>query len=81
MGISSADLSVPAESDVFTLAKPFVDEANALCDGARAWSIFVTTDFREGASDYLEVRREKVGGELCYAVTGVEEEALRRTGR
>ena len=81
MGISSADLSVPAESDVFALAKPFVDEANALCDGARAWSIFVTTDFREGASDYLEVRREKVGGELCYAVTGVEEEALRRTGR
>ncbi len=81
MGISSADLSVPAESDVFTLAKPFVDEAKALCDGARAWSIFVTTNFRESASDYLEVRREKVGGEPCYAVTGVEEEALRRTGR
>ena len=81
MGISSADLSVPEESDVFTLAKPFVDRAKALCDGAKAWSIFVTTDFREGASDYLEVRREKVEGELCYAVTGVEEEALRRTGR
>ena len=81
MGISSADLSVPAESDVFTLAKPFVDEAKVLCDGARAWSIFVTTGFRESASDYLEVRREKVGGELCYAVTGVEEEALRRAGR
>ncbi len=81
MGISSADLSVPAESDVFTLAKPFVDEAKTLCDGARTWSIFVTTDFRESASDYLEVRREKVGSELCYAVTGVEEEALRRTGR
>ena len=81
MGISSADLSVPAESDVFTLAKPFVDEAKALCNGARAWSIFITTDFRESASDYLEVRREKVGGELCYAVTGVEEEALRQAGR
>lgn len=81
MGISSADLSVPEESDVFTLAKPFVDKAKALCDGARAWSIFVTTDFREGASDYLEVRREKVEGELCYAVTGVEEEALRQAGR
>ena len=81
MGAASADLAVPEESDVFTQAKPFVDEAKALCDGARAWSIFVTTDFRESASDYLEVRREKVQGELCYSVTGVEEEALRRTGR
>ncbi len=81
MGISSAALSVPEESDVFALAKPFVDKAKTLCDGARAWSIFVTTDFREGASDYLEVRREKVEGELCYAVTGVEEEALRQAGR
>ena len=81
MGISSAELSVPEESDVFTLAKPFVDRARALCDGAKAWSIFVTTDFREGARDYLEVRREKVEGELCYAVTGVEEEALRQAGR
>ena len=81
MGISSADLSVSEESDVFALAKPFVDKAKALCDRARAWSIFVTTDFREGASDYLEVRREKVEGELCYAVTGVEEEALRQAGR
>ncbi len=81
MGISSADLLIQAESDVFTLTKPFVDEAKTLCDGARAWNIFVTTDFREGASDYLEVRREKVGGELCYAVTGVEEAALQRTGR
>ena len=81
MGISSADLLIQAESDVFTLAKPFVDEAKTLCDGARAWGIFVTTDFREGSSDYLEVRREKAGGELCYAVTGVEEAALQRTGR
>ena len=81
MGIASADLTVPEESDVFAQAKPFVDEAKALCDGARAWSIFVTTGFRESASDYLEVRREKVGGELCYAVTGVEEEALRQAGR
>lgn len=81
MGISSADLPVSDESDVFTLAKPFVDEAKALCDGARAWSVFVTTGFRDGASDYLEVRREKVEGNLCYAVTGVEEEALRRTER
>ena len=81
MGISSADLPVSDESDVFALAKPFVDEAKALCDGARAWSIFVTTGFREGASDYLEVRREKVDGNLCYAVTGVEEEALQRTER
>lgn len=81
MGISSADLPVSDESDVFALAKPFVDEAKALCDGARAWSVFVTTGFREGASDYLEVRREKVDGNLCYAVTGVEEEALQRTER
>ncbi len=81
MGISSADLSVSGESDVFALAKPFVDEAKALCDGAKVWSVFVTTGFREGASDYLEVRREKVGGDLCYAVTGVEEEALQRTER
>ena len=81
MGIASADIAVPEESDVFAQAKPFVDEAKALCDGARAWSIFVTTGFREGASDYLEVRREKVQGELCYAVTGVEEEALRQAGR
>ncbi len=81
MGISSTDLSVSGESDVFALAKPFVDEAKALCNGARAWSVFVTTGFREGASDYLEVRREKVNGNLCYAVTGVEEEALQRTGR
>ena len=81
VGISSADLSVPEESDVFTLAKPFVHKAKSLCDGAMAWSIFVTTDFREGTSDYLEVRRQKVGGELCYAVTGVEEEALKQTGR
>lgn len=81
MGIASADVAVPEGSDVFTQAKPLVDEAKALCDGARAWSIFVSTDFRKGASDYLEVRREKVDGELCYAVTGVEEEALRRTGR
>lgn len=81
MGIASADLAVPEESDVFSLAKPFVDEAKVLCEGSRAWGIFVTTDFRESASDYLEVRREKVQGELCYAVTGVEEEALRRTGR
>ena len=81
MGVASADVVVPEESDVFTQAKPFVDEAKALCDGARAWSIFVTTGFRESASDYLEVRREKVQGELCYSVTGVEEEALRRTGR
>lgn len=81
MGISSADLPVSDESDVFALAKPFVDEAKALCDGARAWSVFVTTGFRDGASDYLEVRREKVDGNLCYAVTGVEEEALRRTER
>ncbi len=80
MGISSACLSVSDESeDVFALAKPFVDEAKALCDGARAWSVFVTTGFREGASDYLEVRREKLDGNLCYAVTGVEEEALQRT--
>ena len=81
MGISSADLPVSDESDVFALAKPFVDEAKALCNGARAWSVFVTTGFREGASDYLEVRREKVDGNLCYAVTGVEEEALQRAGR
>ena len=81
MGISSADLSVSDESDVFALAKPFVDEAKALCNGARAWSVFVTTGFREDASDYLEVRREKVDGNLCYAVTGVEEEALQRAGR
>ena len=81
MGISSADLPVSDESDVFALAKPFVDEAKALCDGAKAWSVFVTTSFREGASDYLEVRREKVDGNLCYAVTGVEEEALQRTVR
>ena len=81
MGISSTDLSVSGESDVFALAKPFVDEAKVLCDGARAWSVFVTTGFRDGASDYLEVRREKVDGNLCYAVTGVEEEALQRTGR
>ncbi|MXZ48249.1 MAG: hypothetical protein F4235_05325 [Candidatus Dadabacteria bacterium] len=81
MGISSADLPVSDESDVFALAKPFVDEAKSLCDGARAWSVFVTTGFREGVSDYLEVRREKVDGNLCYAVTGVEEEALQRTGR
>lgn len=81
MGISSSDLSVSDESDVFALAKPFVDEAKVLCNGAKDWSIFVTTGFREGASDYLEVRREKVDGNLCYAVTGVEEEALQRTGR
>ncbi len=81
MGISSADLPVSEESDVFALAKPFVDEAKALCDGAKPWSVFVTTGFREGASDYLEVRREKVDGNLCYAVTGVEEEALQRTGK
>ena len=81
MGISSADLPVSDESDVFALAKPFVDEAKALCDGARDWSVFVTTGFREGASDYLEVRREKVDGNLCYAVTGVEEEALQQTER
>ena len=81
IGISSADLPVSEESDVFTLAKPFVDEAKALCDGARAWNVFVTTGFREGTSDYLEVRREKVDGNLCYAVTGVEEEALQRAGR
>ena len=81
MGISSACLSVSDESDVFALAKPFVDEAKALCDGARTWSVFVTTGFREGASDYLEVRREKLDGNLCYAVTGVEEEALQRTER
>ncbi len=81
MGVALADLAVPEESDVFTQAKPLVDEAKALCDGARDWSIFVTTDFRESASDYLEVRREKVQGELCYSVTGVEEEALRRTGK
>lgn len=81
MGISSADLPVSDESDVFALAKPFVDEAKALCNGARAWSVFVTTGFREGASDYLEVRREKVDGNLCYAITGVEEEALQRAGR
>ena len=81
MGISSADLSVSEESDVFALAKAFVDEAKALCDGAKPWSVFVTTGFREGASDYLEVRREKVDGNLCYAVTGVEEEALQRTGK
>ena len=82
MGISSADLPVSDESeDVFALAKSFVDEAKALCDGARAWSVFVTTGFREGARDYLEVRREKLDGNLCYAVTGVEEEALQRTGR
>ncbi len=81
MGISSADLSVPDGSDVFALAKPFVDEAKALCNGAKDWNVFVTTGFREGASDYLEVRREKVDGNLCYAVTGVEEEALQRTER
>lgn len=82
MGISSAYLTVSDESeDVFALAKSFVDEAKALCDGARPWSVFVTTGFREGASDYLEVRREKLDGNLCYAVTGVEEEALQRTGR
>ncbi len=81
IGISSADLPVSEESDVFALAKPFVDEAKALCDAARAWNVFVTAGFREGASDYLEVRREKVDGNLCYAVTGVEEEALQRTGR
>ena len=79
MGISSAELSVSDESDVSVLAKPFVEEAKALCNGAKDWSVFVTTGFREGASDYLEVRREKVNGNLCYAVTGVEEEALQRT--
>lgn len=81
MGISSTGLSVSDESDVFALAKPFVEEAKALCNGAKAWSVFVTTGFREGASDYLEVRREKVDGNLCYAITGVEEEALQRTGK
>ena len=81
MGLSSADLPVLDESDVFALAKPFVDEAKALCNGARAWSVFVTTGFREGARDYLEVRREKVDGNLCYAVTHVEQEALQRAGR
>lgn len=81
MGISSADLPVSDESDVFALAKPFVDEAKTLCNGAGAWNVFVTTGFREGASDYLEVRREKIDGNPCYAVTGVEEEALQRTGK
>lgn len=81
MGISSTGLSVSDESDVFALAKPSVEEAKALCNGAKAWSVFVTTGFREGASDYLEVRREKVDGNPCYAITGVEEEALQRTGK
>lgn len=75
-GISSADLSVRAESDVFAEAKPFASEAKALCDGARGLSIFVSKDFRESVKDYLEVRRENLGGRLCYAVTGVEESAL-----
>lgn len=75
-GISSADLSVPATSGVFAEAGTFVGEARALCDGARGWSIFVSKDFRESVKDYLEVRRESVGGRLCYAVTGVEEDAL-----
>ena len=75
-GISSADLSVPPDSGVFAEAGTFVSEARALCDGARGWSIFVSKDFRESVKDYLEVRRESVGGRLCYAVTGVEEDAL-----
>lgn len=75
-GISSADLSARAESDVFVEAKPFASEAKALCDGARGLSIFVSKDFRESVKDYLEVRRENLGGRLCYAVTGVEESAL-----
>lgn len=75
-GISSADLSALAESDVFAEAKPFASEAKALCDGARGLSIFVSKDFRESVKDYLEVRRENLGGRLCYAVTGVEESAL-----
>lgn len=75
-GISSADLSVPPGSGVFAEAGTFVSEAKALCDGARGWSIFVSKDFRESVKDYLEVRRESVGGRLCYAVTGVEEDAL-----
>ncbi len=79
IGISSASLSVSDESDVIALAKPFVDEAKTLCSEARPWSVFVTTDFREGVSDYLEVRREKANGNLCYAVTGVEQEALERS--
>ena len=79
MGIASADLSVPATADISSLAKPFVNEAKSLCDASKAWGIMVTTGFRQSMSEYLEVRREKVNGKLCYAVTGVEEEALRMT--
>ncbi|MCY4263191.1 MAG: hypothetical protein OXC97_07830 [Candidatus Dadabacteria bacterium] len=79
MGISSVDLSVSAGADIFSLAKPFVNEAKSLCDSSRPWGIMVTTGFRQSISDYLEVRREKVNGKLCYAVTGVEEEALQMT--
>ena len=75
-GISSAVLSVRADSGVFAEAEAFASEAKALCDGARGWSIFVSKDFRESVKEYLEVRRESVGGRLCYAVTGVEEDAL-----
>ena len=75
-GISSAELPVRAESEIFAEAKPFASEAKALCDGARGLNIFVSKDFRESVKDYLEVRRESLGGRLCYAVTGVEESAL-----
>jgi len=78
MGISSTNLSVLDKLDVPTRAKTFVDEAKVLCDGARPWSILVTTGFRASVSDYLEVRREKVEDKLCYAVIGVEEEALQQ---
>ena len=81
VGIASSKFFVSEESDIFTLAKPSVKEAKTLCDNARAWNIFVTKDFREGVRDFIEVKRQKIGDDICYAVTGVEESALERFER
>ncbi len=81
IGISSTIFPSSTEADVSLFAKSVVDEAKVLCSTARAWNILVTTDFRESLKDYLVVRREKVGNRMCYAVTGVEEEALEQLGK